>query len=184
MILIAGLGNPGKKYENTRHNLGFAVLEPDYDFVWQKKFNAKIARPNQSLIIALPQAFMNNSGPVVSKIAKYYKIKSGDIWIVHDDLDLPLGEIRLQKNRSSAGHRGVESIIQSLGTKDFVRFRIGIMSAEKGRLATDDFVLRKFSDSEKTKVKKIITKTREIITYARTGGITKAISEMKKITIK
>ena len=134
MLLIIGLGNPGKEYEKTRHNIGFVVLnklmadlELD-DWADNKKFRAEIAEgkiDKEKILLFKPQTFMNNSGQSVSAAAKFYKIKPADIWVIHDDLDLPLGKIKIQRDRSSAGHNGVQSIIDALSTQNFVRFRIG-----------------------------------------------------------
>lgn len=171
MKLIVGLGNPGKKYQNTRHNLGFEVIQPIFSLVKQQKFDSLIAKQANDFIIALPQTYMNNSGDAVSKIANYYKIKPADIWIIHDDVDLPLGTIRLSKNSSSAGHKGVTSVINALGTKDFYRFRLGILTSAKGRMPTESFVLQKFSAQEKGEIKKVINKTRLALLYALKNGI-------------
>ena len=134
MKLIVGLGNPGEKYENTRHNIGFAVLDallhkltPVEKITWKenKKFNSKVARIG-NLILAKPQTFMNASGIAVAKIANFYHIEPAEIWVIHDEIDLLLEGIRIVRGRGSAGHRGVESIIKELGTDEFVRFRLGI----------------------------------------------------------
>lgn len=164
MIAIIGLGNPGIKYNKTRHNIGFLVIKKfsQDKLKLQKKFEAKTSSfimNGQKIVLALPQTFMNNSGRAVSKITKYYKIKPADIWVVHDDIDLPLGTIRISQGSSSAGHKGVESIITQLGTKGFVRFRIGISGQEKNTISTQGFVLQKFTAQEKDKVKEIIEKT-------------------------
>lgn len=173
MKLIIGLGNPGKKYEKTRHNIGFRVLdEVAAIFKFDKKFNAEMVK-NKKIIFAKPQSFMNNSGEVVLAIKKYYKIKPTDIVVVHDDLDLPLGEIRENFGSRSAGHKGVQSIIDFLDTKDFTRVRIGIGPCPEkipSRLRhgfggqAEKFVLQKFSKKEEKELKEIIKKTAEIIT--------------------
>ena len=120
MKLIVGLGNPGKKYRNTRHNIGFMVLDgllgkltPVGETVWQqsKKFNSLIAKIDD-IILVKPQTFMNASGIAVAKIASYYHIEPVEIWVVHDEVDLPLGKIRIRKGGGTAGHRGLESIIE------------------------------------------------------------------------
>ena len=167
MKLIAGLGNPGKKYHHTRHNIGFEVLAgwPDQGYNMKKKFNSLVLKSNEA-IWAMPQTYMNNSGQAILKISKYYKINSRDIWVIHDDIDLPLDTIRINTLKSSAGHLGVESIIHTLGTNDFTRFRLGIMSDYKGQIPTDTFVLHKFDNLETDQVKKIIKKTRAAIRLA------------------
>ena len=168
MFLIVGLGNPGEKYSWTRHNFGFKVVDkfqrkynfPDFKFlkradslVSKKKFSGK------TVILAKPQTFMNNSGDAVSGLLAKYKLSFENLLIVHDDIDLPIGKIKISKNRSSAGHKGVESIIEKIGTKDFIRIRLGILSTFEGseKLLVEKFVLEKFSKEEK----KIVDETAE-----------------------
>jgi len=146
MKLIVGLGNPGSKYEKTRHNIGFMVI----DFLIQsKQFDSK------KIKLIKPQTMMNNSGQEVKSIADYYKIPAQDILVIHDDIDLPLGQIKIQQNRSSAGHKGVQSIIDSLGTKDFIRMRIGIRPEEL-TIDTEKFVIQKFTPQEQKIIDKEI----------------------------
>ncbi|MFH0805420.1 MAG: aminoacyl-tRNA hydrolase [Patescibacteria group bacterium] len=176
MELIIGLGNPGKKYEKTRHNLGFLVINELAEKMemnnWKIKmqFNANIAQgnfKNEKIILAKPQTFMNNSGMAIKSIVDYYKIPNENIFIIHDDIDLLLGEIKVQKNRSSAGHKGVQSIINALGTKDFIRVRLGIKSIDqKTIIDTEKFVLQKFSKDEEKIVQEIIIRAAGLITAA------------------
>ncbi|MFZ2190494.1 MAG: aminoacyl-tRNA hydrolase [Candidatus Magasanikiibacteriota bacterium] len=174
MKLIVGLGNPGKQYQKTRHNIGFMVLdmllkslEPEKKWDLSKKFNAEICElnfNNQKIILAKPMTFMNASGEAVQLIAHYYKLTHEDLIVVHDDKDLKLGDIRVQTDRSDAGHNGIKSIIQHLGTQNFTRIRIGIASEnEKKMKNTADFVLGKFGLFEKKKVEEIINKSIEEI---------------------
>ena len=134
MKLIVGLGNPGAKYQQTRHNLGFMVLDklgekltPVEKTFWQesKKFNALLLKTEKAILMK-PQTFMNASGIAVAKVANFYKIKPQDIWIIHDEVDLPLGKTRIRLGGGTAGHRGIESIIKQLGHDQFIRFRLGI----------------------------------------------------------
>lgn len=162
MKLVVGLGNPGKEYDNTRHNFGFMVVEKFGPFRFDKTFNALVNK-NASVIFALPQTFMNESGLAVQKISDFFKIGPDDLWVIHDDIDLPLGEVRMSQGQSSAGHKGVESIISSLGTQDFHRLRLGIMSASKGMIPTEKFVLQNFTDLENPTVTKTIDTVREKI---------------------
>ncbi|MFH1424041.1 MAG: aminoacyl-tRNA hydrolase [Candidatus Nealsonbacteria bacterium] len=136
MILITGLGNPGKEYEKTRHNIGFRVID---ELAKQK--------PND-VVLLKPQTFMNNSGDAVIKAVNFYKMKPADLWVVHDDVDLPLGEFKISKNRGSAGHKGVQSIIKKLGTRDFNRVRIGICPLKGKPTAVEKFVLQNFTKEE------------------------------------
>ncbi|MBI5023226.1 MAG: aminoacyl-tRNA hydrolase [Candidatus Magasanikbacteria bacterium] len=186
MLLIIGLGNPGKEYEKTRHNVGFmtldklrSVLELD-GWAANKKFYAEIAEKKidaKKIILMKPQTFMNNSGQSAALVTKFYKIKPADIWVIHDDLDLPLGKIKIQRDRSAAGHNGVQSIINSLGTQDFIRFRIGIAPTKLTKKSGADFVLDKFSLTEKMTLKKTLSSTIEAIKFAINEGIEKTMTE-------
>ncbi len=177
MIIIVGLGNPGKKYKNTRHNIGFQIVDefakennfPELRL--SKKFNSLVSESilnNEKIILAKPQTFMNQSGKAAKALTSFYKItppgrvvitppgRVVDLVVAHDDIDLSLGKIKIVKNRGAAGHKGVESIIKELGTKDFVRFRIGIQP-EKGKPKNvEKFVLQKFDKEEKEILKQII----------------------------
>lgn len=167
MILIVGLGNPGKKYEKTRHNVGFRVidsLKKSLDFAQDK-----------DIILFKPQTYMNDSGKAVKSLMAYRKLPMANSWIIHDDIDLPLGTIRVSQNISSAGHKGVESIIHELRTKNFIRFRIGVQGKSKEN--AEIFVLKKFTQEEEKIVEKVIKKATEIIKESLKTGI-------KKITIK
>ncbi len=162
MKLIVGLGNPGIKYEKTRHNIGFMVLDI---LAESEQFDSKKVK------LIKPQTMMNNSGQEVKKIADYYKIKPEDILVIHDDIDLSLGEIKIQQSRSSAGHKGVQSIIDALGTKDFIRIRIGIKPRNReqeteNRIDTEKFVIQKFTEEEEKIVEEITIKAVALITTA------------------
>ncbi|MEK7653279.1 MAG: aminoacyl-tRNA hydrolase [Patescibacteria group bacterium] len=167
MKLIIGLGNPGKKYENTWHNLGFMAVErirQDFDlpkFKKSTKFKAEISTgemKDEKIILAKPFTYMNNSGEAAIAIKNFYKIKIEDIIVIRDDVDLPLGAIRLLINSSSGGHNGVNSIITQLGTKEFVQIKIGIRTDETEKIGTLNFVLEKISRKKEKEVKKTIAK--------------------------
>ena len=191
MILIIGLGNPGKKYQKTRHNLGFRVVDEiaaNFQFSpalsqkggVQSIFNVKISKgeiANKKIILAKPQTFMNLSGKAVKKLISNIQNLTSKLWIIHDDIDIPLGEIRIVKNRSSAGHKGVESIIKELGTKNFVRFRIGIQPKFGKPKNPERFVLQKFNKEEEKIVKEVIKKTAEAIEMILKEKIEKAMSK-------
>jgi PTH1 family peptidyl-tRNA hydrolase len=181
MKLIVGLGNPGKKYENTRHNLGFKVLAAFGPYRHDKNSNALISKIGESIFI-LPQTFMNESGRAVQAVANFYKIDRNEIWVFHDEIDLPLGTIRISFGSSSAGHKGVESIINSINAKDFYRIRMGIMSESKGMIPTEDFVLQNFLPDENTIVEKMIKKAQKVIPYALENGMDLAIKELEKLS--
>lgn len=174
MKLIIGLGNPGKKYEHTRHNIGFRVLDGlaekyEASFIPEERFkllaSAFDAEKNR-VILAKPQTFMNASGEAALLVKNFYKIKNSGILAVHDDIDLPLGEMRLSADSGSAGHQGAASIIESVG-KDVSRLRIGIENRSEYRVPeTDVYVLQNFTKDEQQILKETI--------------IPKAIEEIKK----
>jgi len=168
--LIAGLGNPDQNLKNTRHNFGFMIIDAwakshDLDFVFNKKFNALIAQGNK-IILAKPQTMMNNSGQSIKRISQYFKIKPEEILVVHDENDLPFGNLKLIFNKSAAGHRGVESIIDQLKTQAFYRLRLGITPQTSTNLSLEDFVLQNFSPQEQNSLPDIIKKATEIISIA------------------
>lgn len=165
MRLIIGLGNPGKKYEKTRHNAGFILLDfiqkksKSKNWSLSKKFNAKISECSiheQKILLAKPMTFMNNSGQAVVLIMEYYNISPSDILVIHDDKDIPLGTKKIQTDRGHAGHNGIKSIIDHIGTKDFTRIRIGI--ASKNGIEMKDavkHVLGKFGMLERRYLKSV-----------------------------
>ena len=150
MKLIVGLGNPGKEYENTRHNVGFNIID-NYakDLKWSKEKDSLIAITNkfgEKIILLKPQTYMNLSGNAVKRIADYYKINPCDVLVIQDDLDLPILTYRLKYASSSGGHNGIKSIISTLGTNEFARLKVGIGHSDKND--TKDFVLDKLSKKE------------------------------------
>lgn len=169
MKLIIGLGNPGKKYEKTRHNLGFLVVDflaGNNEWKKSKKANCLYLKKqinSEKVELIKPLTFMNNSGKAVNYARKKHCINIEDIIVVHDDIDLPLGEIKIQKNRGPAGHNGVKSIIEHLKTKDFTRMRLGIKSDEQKNLETEKFVLQNFTSEEKKIVEEQIKRAVQII---------------------
>jgi len=165
VVLIVGLGNPGIKYKKTRHNIGFRVLDEFQNennfsnFEFSKKFNSLISDgivKKKTILLAKPETFMNNSGISVKKLINFYKIKSSNVIVVHDDIDLVFGTIKISEKRGSAGHKGVESIIKELGTKDFIRLRIGIRDKKLKNKNTEKYVLERFTEQEEQDLKKII----------------------------
>ena len=175
MKLIVGLGNPGDKYKKTRHNLGFRVIDQLHQNLafdsWHlaKNFKTLISQGmlnRQKIILAKPQTFMNNSGQTVKSLVDYYRIPLEEILIIHDEIDLPLGKIRIQKGSRSAGHQGVQSIINRLGTKNFIRMRIGIKPAASQEKDTEKFVLEKFTLEEEKTVQATIKKAADLVTAA------------------
>lgn len=172
MIIIVGLGNPIPKYIGTRHNIGQAILSYFQkiknfpEFKLKKKFASLISEGKigkEKLILVLPQTFMNESGRAVKKIIENWKEKIENLVVVYDDIDLPIGKIRIRKDGSSGGHKGVQSIIDWLKNKNFVRFKIGVANEKRKKMPAKKFVLEKFDKNEKEIVEKIIQKTVEII---------------------
>ena len=187
MYIIVGLGNPGEKFKNTRHNVGFMALDEfakNSDFKLQKKFNAEISElPDvgsrvKNILLVKPQTFMNDSGKSVRKITTHYKLPTTNLVVVHDDIDLPIGKIKVVKDRGSAGHKGVESIINSIGSGNFVRFRIGI--APEKNIEAKKIVLKKFSKEEKEVINNAIKKTCEALNYFLQNGLEKTMNEYNK----
>lgn len=185
MYLIVGLGNPGERYEDTRHNLGFKVVD-EYrrkkelgEWQLEKKFKAEIIK-TESLILARPQTFMNLSGMAVSRIAEFYKIDTKDIVVVHDELDLPLGHMKIRLGGAAAGHHGVESIIKVIGDR-FIRLRLGIgnlesLSGEHKHRAfnAEHFVTDFFLPAEKSKVKAMVKRGVKALEIILNKGFDKA----------
>jgi PTH1 family peptidyl-tRNA hydrolase len=152
--LIVGLGNPGPKYHNNRHNVGFMVVDALGDRanipIRRFEFRALIGKGDYAdarLVLAKPQTFMNNSGQAVSALANFYKIPTEKILVIHDDLDLPFGTLRMRPKGSAGGQRGVGSIIAKLNTIEFARLRVGI-GRPPGRMDPSDYVLHDFDPSE------------------------------------
>ena len=168
MKLIVGLGNPGKKYERTRHNAGFLVLDKlisneQLTINKTEKLRSEVAK-NKNFILAKPQTFMNESGLAVRALVDFYKLKPQDIIVIHDDKDVPLGEYKIQTDRGAAGHNGVKSIIEHLGTQNFTRMRVGIATPEMDKYEDKaDFVLGKFGKDEQQILAGVIEKIVEEI---------------------
>ncbi|HWY78846.1 MAG TPA: aminoacyl-tRNA hydrolase [Candidatus Sulfotelmatobacter sp.] len=200
MKLIIGLGNPGEKYESTRHNLGFFVVDHllkdigTSKIVWNhtSKFKSDIATflltakdgQKEKVLIAKPQTYMNNSGVAVQLLMGFYKIEPYDLWVVYDELDLPLGSIKIRFGGAAAGHHGVESIMSTIGTDAFWRFRLGIgVIHDKFHLVgkhdfrdAKDYVLDNFHLSEAGKARELIKKSTEAIQTALEKGLDTAMN--------
>ena len=187
MIIIIGLGNPGEKYKNTRHNVGFMAIDEFAKknnfpgFKLQKKSNALVAEnilDNEAVVLAKPETFMNESGKSAKQLLSNTEAKMADLVIIHDDIDLPLGKIKIVKERGSAGHKGVESIIKNIGNDGLIRFRIGIASGNK----TDamEVVLKKFSPEEQKIVDETIQKVVSALDLFVKEGLEKAMNEYNK----
>jgi PTH1 family peptidyl-tRNA hydrolase len=158
MKIIVGLGNPGEKYSFNRHNAGFILVDAlakklDLEWKFSSKLKADICKKDD-LIFLRSREFMNVSGQPVSSALSYYKISAENLLVIHDDVDLPFGEVKKQFASGSAGHKGVESIISNLGTKEFWRVRIGIGRPANAQ-PVEDFVLSDFTGEELQKIEGI-----------------------------
>jgi PTH1 family peptidyl-tRNA hydrolase len=176
-ILIAGLGNTGKKYEKTRHNAGFMFV----DYFWEKyqeefcfdawrqckRLKSEISYGKlgkHRLILLKPQTFMNLSGEALAAAKKYYKVKLEDLIVAHDDIDLPLGKYKVSVDSSSAGHNGAQNIIDAIGTKNFTRLRIGIENrTDKNKTPTEKYVLGKFTAAEMKIISRVFDESRALV---------------------
>ena len=138
MKLIVGLGNPGKEYENTRHNIGFWALDNYLDNVSFKHDKLADVYKDNSVIYIKPNTFMNLSGEAVNYYMNYYKIDKKDLLVIQDDLDLPLGKIRVKNNSSAGGHNGIKSIINEIGSNEFLRLKVGISKNSKDIVSVEE----------------------------------------------
>ncbi len=182
--LIIGLGNPDKEYQNTRHNVGFMMVEYIAkkngcdDFEFNKKLNSLVAKckiGKNQVVLAKPQTYVNKTGEAASKLKSFYKVKPEDIILVHDDLDIEFGNFKLSFGKNSGGHKGVESVIKSLKTKNFWRLKIGtaVRALDKAREQSDKkrnefvmkFVLSKFTKSEDEKIKGLFKEALEKLSH-------------------
>ncbi len=182
MILIVGLGNPGRKYEKTRHNVGFRVADllaerwkcDHYDNAFEGEL-AKCSALGKKVLLLKPQTFMNLSGASVAACAKFHKIPAASVWVIHDDLDLPLGSLRLRVGGSSGGHNGMKSIIARLGSPEFVRFRLGI-----GRPTTpvpvEDYVVQPFEAGEREAADAMILRAADAVEAALKDDLVRAMN--------
>lgn len=196
MHLIIGLGNPGARYEFTRHNIGFLAVDciaDKADISLNKKSHNAVWGKGKILeldvVIAKPLAFMNLSGEAVNALADFFCIEPENIIVIYDDVDLEFGTVRIRKKGGSGGHRGMQSIIEQLGTKDFARIRLGIGRPEKkiqdSRCKIQendvaDYVLSSFSSEEEEILPEIFDRTNEAVEVILKHGVEKAMNEFNK----
>lgn len=193
-VFIVGLGNPGEQYANTPHSAGFMVIdefakrhefpdfkmEPDGVMVSQKEINGT------TVVLAKPQMFMNNSGKAVAKLFAFKKMRRAksypSLWVINDDLDIPLGKIKIAKNRGSAGHKGVQSIIDQLKTKNFARLRVGIQTPVVANklIPSDKYVLKKITPREQPTFNAAFDIAINALTAALVNGLDKAMTEFNQ----
>ena len=188
MKLIAGLGNPGNKYQKTRHNIGFNVIDTLAQllqapaFQEKSKFNSLISqthKDNEKLILLKPLTFMNLSGQAIQAVQHFYTLSPSDIWIVCDDLDLPFGTFKLRPKGGPGTHNGLKSITQSIGSNAYPRFKIGIESRnDKQKIkGAKNFVLGRFTKEEEKELPSLIEKAAQSIIYALENDLDKAMNK-------
>lgn len=180
--LIVGLGNPGAEYRLTRHNFGFMVLDAlaeHWNIQLKKiKFRAVIAESRvreQKVVLAKPLTFMNESGRAVAPLLRYFKVPRHNLLVIHDDLDLPLGTLRLRPSGHTGGQRGMESISSQLGTNEFPRLRLGI-SRPPGQMDPKDYVLKNFLPNEEELKKIVIQQAVDAVACFINEGLTAAMN--------
>jgi PTH1 family peptidyl-tRNA hydrolase len=181
-LLIVGLGNPGKKYAGNRHNVGFHCLNRLAE-AYQLAFDGKRDKAELALgrvagrraVLAKPQTYVNESGQAVGAIARFFKVEPGDVWVLYDDLDLPQGTIRLRPRGSSGGHRGIESIIEHLGTREFPRVRVGI-GRPPGKMEPKAYVLQDFDAAERERMEEVYERVVAAVETAIREGIKEAMN--------
>ncbi len=194
VIFIVGLGNPGDRYQDTPHNAGFVAVDqfakrfefPDFEMRPDGILTTVKEFGDKRIILAKPQMLMNNSGKALMKLFNHLKIRQKksypNLWVINDDLDLPLGKIKISQNRGAAGHKGAQSIIDHLKTKNFVRFRAGIapqnLAAKK--IPTDKFVLKKITAIDKIAFDRSIETAVAAMKMALAEGIEKAATEYNR----
>lgn len=199
MKIIVGLGNPGQEYTDTPHNLGFAALDAlagalNFNFQFEKKFNAEIGKAHigsEETIFVKPQTFMNLSGDAILAVMNFYKTLetlkaekpeehgfTSTLLVIHDDIDLPLGTLRLSYGVGPAGHKGVISTIERLGTKNFARLRLGINPGVEalGKMPIENYVLKKFTPEEKQSVEKNLADLPKLLEVIEREGMANAMS--------
>lgn len=183
MILIAGLGNPGSEYEKTRHNLGFMTVDTIASYykikiLFNKKMCAYLGKgfiSSEDVLLAKPSSFVNQSGIVIKSLIKYYNIDArSELIVICDDMDLPIGRIRIRERGGSGGHKGLDSIIKQLDSSDFIRIRLGIGKPPKKDVV--EYVLSKFKKSETGLMQESISRACNAITTIINEGVTKAMS--------
>src|SRR3989338_6145591 len=164
MKIIVGLGNPGQEYSGSRHNVGFLIVDTMVQSeTWSgnKSLHAQSTKIGDYIYVK-PTTYMNNSGHCVAAVAAYYKVSAGDIWVIHDDLDLPLGKVQIRFGGGTAGHHGLESIVEHLKTDDFGRIRVGIRGDElrqqhvEAGIDANRFVMDKFTVQEMTTLGRVV----------------------------
>jgi len=189
MKLIVGLGNPGPKYEHTRHNAGwravraFHTLHIEQLDGWKRKFDAEMAEGrigDEKVALMLPQTFMNLSGDAVIQAVQFWHVDPADVVLVYDELDIPLGNIRIRASGSAGGHNGVKSVLERLGTQEVPRIRIGIGTERSAIVPAEDYVLERFSPDEEAEIAKAEDAAVKALESILTEGVEKAANAYGK----
>jgi len=187
MFLIAGLGNPEKKYDNTRHNIGFEAAklfaEKENISLNKQKFKAIVGEGyigSEKVIVALPQTYMNLSGESIGEIAAFYKIPNENVIILHDDISLEIGRLRIREKGSAGGHNGLKSIISHLGGDVFCRIKIGVGAPKHQDYDLADFVLGSFSKEERENLEPVIKDTVSAIECIIKDSVSKAMNRYNR----
>ncbi|OGM01245.1 aminoacyl-tRNA hydrolase [Candidatus Uhrbacteria bacterium RIFOXYC2_FULL_47_19] len=186
MRLIVGLGNPGEKYERTRHNAGFMAVQTfhrrhnnQFDD-WKEKFQALISEGRigkEKVVLVLPQTFMNESGRAVQEMANFWKIEPTNIVVVLDDFSLPFSALRLRREGSAGGHNGLKSIIEAMSTEEVPRLRLGIGNIQMYKIPAEKFVLEKFNAIEESDLNDVLERTTDVIEVILADGLDTAMNE-------
>jgi PTH1 family peptidyl-tRNA hydrolase len=185
-FLLVGLGNPGREYKYTRHNMGFLVIErlaaywkTDVEKYKYKSLVGEYRNDESKIFLIKPQTYMNNSGHAVRSFVNFYKVPNEQIMVIFDDLDLPFGTIRLRQGGGSSGQKGMQSIIEQLGTEEFPRMRVGI-GRPPGKMESVDFILDEFRQNEMEDLKIILNYCVDAIEVFIRDGIEKAMTKFNK----
>ena len=184
--MVVGLGNPGKKYEDTRHNAGFLVADKiaqDFNISLNKtKFDTIFGRgfiEEADVLLVKPMAFMNRSGPPLQNMAHYFRIPGKDMLIIHDDIDLAFGRLKIKEKGGHGGHNGIRSIMDAFGGGDFARLRIGVGRSEAGESVTNH-VLGRFSDDKAEMVARVIAIARDAVVTILGEGMKVGMNEFNR----
>jgi len=175
--LIIGLGNPGRQYEETRHNVGFMLLDrlalaSGAAFASVPKWQSHVAKLADGTLLLKPQTFMNLSGQAVAKVARFHKREPGELLVIHDDVSLPLGTLRFREQGSAGGHNGIKSLIEHLGTNAFARLKLGIGGPRPGEMV--GHVLGKFPPDEREALENMLATALDAVQIARSQGVATA----------
>jgi PTH1 family peptidyl-tRNA hydrolase len=190
MWLVIGLGNPGSKYLFTRHNIGFMALDsflsgigdPDAKVQFDSVMT-KFKMETEDIVFAKPQTFMNKSGEPVQQLFDFYKVELAKLIVVHDDIDQPFGQIKVQKNRGHGGHNGIRSISEVLATQDYIRVKIGVGRPENPKMDVADYVLGKFNNEQQLKLGELLNMTSDAIESIIFDGFEKASTQFSGKTV-